>query len=281
VLILGSFLALESHFEKARELVGRIEDLFDGAAAFRVIAELYDYLGEVDRSIAWTMRARALEPDNHAHVEKLAEYYADLGDEEMALRLDSMGIGILFKLQRYDDMIEIAEFAMIDEPRNLRIRALLALAYNATGQYESAIHVLKDTGLPDSVFSGWRSTEESDGYLALENALYAVGEIELARELARFTVEELGYTDGYDWFLTVTKACDLAVLGEDDAARASLRRAKKGLHLPWDPVLKDAPCFDRFQDDPVYQATVRHFDEHRARLRERLPATLAEFGVTL
>ena len=75
----------------------------------------------------------------------------------------------------------------------------------------------------------------------------------------------------------LSKVCDLAVLGEGDAAWASLRRAKKLLHLPWEPVLKDSPCFDRFQDDPVYQATVHHFDEHRA----RLPATLAEFGVTL
>jgi hypothetical protein len=60
-----------------------------------------------------------------------------------------------------------------------------------------------------------------------------------------------------------------------------LRRAQKSPRLAWDPWLKDFPCFARFADDPVYQATIRHFDERRAQLRERLPATLAEFGVEL
>ena len=41
----------------------------------------------------------------------------------------------------------------------------------------------------------------------------------------------------------------------------------------------NTPNFDRFDDDPVYQATVRLFEDRRAMLRERLPATLAEFGV--
>jgi hypothetical protein len=58
-----------------------------------------------------------------------------------------------------------------------------------------------------------------------------------------------------------------------------LERVQLAFHLPWDPVLLDSPCFDRFDDDPVYLATVRHFEDRRAMLRERLPATLAEFGL--
>ncbi len=178
-------------------------------------------------------------------------------------------------------MIEIAEFAIIDQPNDLQLRGLLATAYNAVGRYENSIHILSNSGLPDSVFNGWRSPAEMQGYGAIQNALYAIGEVEMARELARFRVYEIGFPDSPEWVLTISQACDRAILGEDQEARQSLKRAQKGLHLAWDPALKDAPCFDRFADDPVYQQTVRYFDERRAMLRERLPATLAEFGVSL
>ena len=278
---LGAFLAMESRTDEAYQLLARIEELFDGAPAYRVIADIYEYLGDVDLSIVWTIRARDLEPGNPNHVARLAEFFADIGDHETAVRLDPNGIGILFKARRFEEMIDIAEFAMIDQPQDLQLRALLAVAYNATGQYESAIYVLSTTGLPDSVFNGWRSRTEMLGYAALKNALYAIGQVEMARKLARFAVEKIGYTDGYNWWLTITKACELAVLGDDEGTRNSLKRAQKGLHLVLDPLLKDAPCFGRFADDPVYQATVRYFDDRRAMLRERLPATLAEFGVEL
>jgi hypothetical protein len=51
--------------------------------------------------------------------------------------------------------------------------------------------------------------------------------------------------------------------------------------LAWDSILKDSPCFKPLANDPVYQKTVRSFDQRRAMLRERLPATLADFGVSL
>jgi TolB-like protein/Tfp pilus assembly protein PilF len=278
---LGTFLALNDETELAHQLIGRIEELFDGVVAYVLIANLFDLLGEVDKSIAWTLRARDLERANPSHVQKLAEYYADINDRETALRLDPNSIGILFKMRRYEEMIDIAEFAMIDQPHDLLLRSLLAMAYNATGQYESAIHVLSTTGLPDSVFKGFRSATEMHGYGALMNALYAIGQTEMARELARFRVYEVESPDGNNWALTISMACDRAILGEDDEARKSMEMALQARNLAWDPVLKDAPCFERFADDPVYQVVVRHFDEHREVLRERLPATLAEFGVEL
>ncbi|NIP19339.1 MAG: hypothetical protein GWM87_15150, partial [Xanthomonadales bacterium] len=79
-----------------------MEILFDSAAAYRVIGTLYSYLGDVDRSIAWTIRARDREPGDFSHVAKLAEYYTDIGEFETALRLDPGGIGILFKMRRYE-----------------------------------------------------------------------------------------------------------------------------------------------------------------------------------
>jgi len=37
----------------------------------------------------------------------------------------------------------------------------------------------------------------------------------------------------------------------------------------------------RYVEEPVYIDILDHFDERRHMLRERLPATLAEFGVEL
>jgi TolB-like protein len=263
---LGTFLGIEGVEDETRQLIRRVEDLFDNAVAYRVIGTLHSYLGDVDKSIAWTIRARRLEPDNPAHVAKLAEYYADIGDFETALDLDPDGIGILFKMRSFEETIDSAEMAMLDEPDDLRVRGVLAMAHNAIGNYEAAIHVLKDTGLPDSMINGWRTGEESDAYLALTNALYGAGESKAAHGLARWREDS---------------ACNLLILGEHDQARAMLGRAQNGLHLAWDPVLKDSPCFQRFREDPVYQATVRHFDERRAMLRGRLSSTLESFGVDL
>lgn len=278
---LGAFLGLEDYTTEAREVVGTIEQLFDGAPAYRVLADLLDYLGDVDRSIAWTIRARDLEPDNPSHVQKLAEFYVDIGDSDTALRLDPDAIGILFKMRRFEEVIDLAEFAILDQPQDMLLRAILATSYNAVGEYDSAIRVLSGTGLPESQFEGWRTAEEEYGFAALKNALYGLGETELARRLSQMTIDELGFSDSADWFQTVRKACNFAILGEDDRALATLSKAQQSFHLVWDPFLKDSPCFDRFQDNPVYQATVRHYDERRTMLRERLPATLAEFGVSL
>ena len=155
-----------------------------------------------------------------------------------------------------------------------------AIAHNAVGNYESAIHVLSDTGLPDSVLNGWRTIEEMDAYHALVNALYGLGEIEMARELARWR-EDWGHTDSQDWWVNLRSACDHLILDNENHARNLLKKAQQSLHLAWDPILRDSPCFRPVTDEPVYQATVRYFDERRVMLRERLPSTLAELVVNL
>jgi len=286
---LGSFLAIESaHPGDAREVVREVEELFDGAAAYRVIAQILAYLGDVDKSIAWTIRARDLEPDNSSHVYQIAEYFADIGDFDTALTLDPEGIGILFKARHYEQMIPLAELTMIDEPEDFQLRSILTIAQNAVGRFETSIHILTMAGLPELVYDGFRSGAEWNGLIALMNAYYGVGDIELARELAQIGLDysdrygkEYTKSRKYDWWWNVSSACEAALLGQDDKARVMLEGAQLGAHLPWDPILIDSPCFERFADDPVYLATIRHFEDRRTMLRERLPATLAEFGVAL
>ena len=49
----------------------------------------------------------------------------------------------------------------------------------------------------------------------------------------------------------------------------------------WEPQLQDSYCLKQLSDELIYQDVVRNQAERRAALRERLPATLAEFGVKL
>ncbi len=87
--------------------------------------------------------------------------------------------------------------------------------------------------------------------------------------------------DTNDWWVAVNLACIHAILGNDVEVYRRFQQALKGEHLPWDPMLKDVECFKRFADDPAYIAVVEHFDSLRAMLRERLPSTLAQYGVAL
>ena len=279
---LGTFFALENYPNEARTIVQQIEAIFEGATAYRVIAELHDHLGDVDQSIAWTIMARDLEPDNLLHVEKLAEYYTDIGDHQTAFDLTpDVGFGLLFKMRRYDEMIDQAELLMIDYPEAIQVRAYLAIAYNAIEKFDAAMRVLSTSGLLDAVANGWRSTTEWDGFIALINAASATGETAQAQELITLANSRGHDSDTPYWWITLGEACQQAILGRDDKTRLFLERAQKGNTLAWEPMLKDSPCFKRFSDDPVYQATVRHFDERRALLRARLPTTLAQFGVAL
>ena len=133
---LGQILGNEGKTEEVLELVDRIEQRFDDADAYRLISLLLELIGKVDEAIAWGIRARDLEPDNSDHDEWLAELYASIDDFETAKVLNpTPSIGLLFKMRRYDELIDAAEVRMIDEPDDVEVRYLLAFAYNTTGQY--------------------------------------------------------------------------------------------------------------------------------------------------
>jgi TolB-like protein/Tfp pilus assembly protein PilF len=281
---LGEYLGQEVRVEEVRSVMADIESLFDDAESYRVIGLLHELMGELDRAIAWTIRARDREPEKLDHVAKLADLYATMGDYETALRLEpDPGIGLLYRLRRYDDLIDTAEFLMIDNPGDVQIRYVLAFAYVATGQFESAIHVLSSTGQPDTVLNDQvRSTSDVEAYFTLINALDGAGvpdTVELAKSLAQES-EAHGYWGDIGW-IAVVRSCNLAILDRQGESLESLAMAKQSPRLRRMPLLLDNWCFQRLKDEPVYQDVVRDQEERRARLREQLPATLAEFGVEL
>jgi TolB-like protein/tetratricopeptide (TPR) repeat protein len=279
---LGQFLAINDQPGEARALVEQMQATFDSATAFRAIEKLYDLIGDVDHAIAWTIKARDAEPDNPLHVERLAELYTDIEDYETVSNLDpDTGVDVLFKMRRYDEMIEKAELEMIDRPEDMELRILLGFAYNATGQFDAAIRIITTSGLLDSFSHSRRNSEESNGFLVLLNAAYGSGEIDRARELAAWMRTTHYDADAADWWVALGRACTHAVLGQDDEVHYLFKRALESDHLAWEPILKDQQCFKRFADDPAYLAVVKHFDDRRAMLRKRLPATLAQYGVSL
>ncbi len=278
---LGEFLGKQGRADETLEIVRRVEELFDDIDSYVLIAWLQELAGNADQSIAWTIRARDLEPGNPLHIGRLAYLYAEIGDFDTALLLEpEPGVGLLFKMRRYEELIDIAEFLMIEEPEDKVLRYLLAFAYNATGQFESAVWVLGSTGLPDSVINGARLGDDLEGYMTLVNAVYGAGESQVADELAEFWISKQ-YAASMDWWQNTYWACTLAVLGRDAEALRRLQRSMRSSRLAWESILRDSTCFQRYTDEPIYQAVLQHFDEQRTGLRKRLPATLADFGVTL
>jgi len=279
---LGRFLALGGRTEETRDIVEQMTALFDGPAAYRAIADVLALLGDVDHAIAWTIKARDAEPDNPLHVQRLAEYYTDIGAYETAQALEpDLGVGLLFKMRRYDEMIEKGVDLYWDRPDDVQLQIYLALAYNATGRYNDALRMIEGSGALNTFPTARRSTVQFDAHTAMLNAAYGSGELEQAREIIRLS-QDAHYTgDTSDWWVSLGLGCINAILNDDEEVYRRFERALEGKNLAWEPMLKDVPCFDRFASDPKYLAVVRHFDELRAKLRERLPETLAEHGVSL
>jgi len=281
---LGDFLGKFSLYDDIPAVIEDIQELFDDAESYRLIGWLKELNGELDQAIAWTIRARDLEPDNPDHSGKLAGLYAMLGDDETALLLEpEPGVGLLFRMRRYQDLIDIAEFLMIEEPGDMDLRYLLAFAYNAIRQFESAIHILRSTGQPDIVLNETaRTVSDLEGFYTLINALAGAGQsesIEVANSLALWSHNGPWWGD-VGW-IGVHRGCGLAVLGRHEEALQQLVLATESPRLLWDPVIRDSWCFQSFADEPVYQNVLRDQEERRAALRARLPATLVEFGVEL
>jgi tetratricopeptide (TPR) repeat protein len=279
---LGEFLGTEGRVEETLQLAQRVQQLFDGVDGYRLIARLQELTGNIDQAIAWTIRARDIEPGNRDHVSRLAELYAEIGDFDTALALEpEPGVGLLFKMRRYGELIDDAEMLVIEEPDDMMLRYLLAFAYTATGQFESAIWVLSSTGLPESVMGNARMGSDWEGFFTLINASLGAGENEVALGLAQWWMDDDTHLVNADWWTATYTACALAVLGRDNEALQKLEQIRQSARLPWDPVLKDSACFQDYMDEPVYQETLQHFDERRAAIRKQLPATLAAFGVSL
>lgn len=278
---LGSYLGIERPPEKTLAVARQVETLFEGPAALRLIGLLHELVGEVDRAIAWTIKAKELEPENRDHDQRLAELFAVIGDFETALKLEpEPGVGLLYRMRRYEELIDTAELLMIEEPHDVILRYLLAFGHNALGNYDSALRILESTGQPDTVLLGIRASTDLEGFITLMNAAYSAGELEVARGLANFWTTK-SHPVNRDWWQDANWACAKVVEGDRTEALDRFSEIRQSARLPVRPILLDSPCLKALAEDPVYQETLEWVEAKRATLRERLPATLADFDVSL
>lgn len=279
---LGHFLGMNDRPGEVRALIEYMRATFDGASTHRAIAHLFDLVGDVDHAIAWTIKARDAEPDDPLHVERLAEYYTDIGEYGTVEKLTpDIGVGLLWKMRRYDEMIDKAEFQIIDFPGDIQMRVYLGFAYNVKGRFDDAIRMIDTSGLLETYRHTRRSSIEQDGFAVLLDAAYGSGEFDRARELGEWEQATHYESDSADWWIVFQNACTLAIRGKDAEVYRLFQRVQESNHLAWEPMLKDQLCFKRFANDPAYQAVVKHFDDRRELLRQRLPATLTQYGVSL
>jgi TolB-like protein/cytochrome c-type biogenesis protein CcmH/NrfG len=278
---LGEFLGKFGLVDEIPQVINDMQALFVDAEAYRVIALLYEMTGEVDRAIAWTIKAKDLEPENPDHVAKLAELYALIGNAETALSLEpEPNLAVLSHLRLYEDFIDTAEFMMIDQPENIELRYALGFAYMATGAFEQAIHVLSSTGQPYTITEDRaRTTSDVEAFVTLNNALIGSGlpdAVALGQSLAASMTEGMWGEIGWR---AMFESCNLSLTGRHEEALQHLQRIKESPRLRRPAVLRDMYCFRSFEQEPKYLDVLNDQESRRSALRARLPTTLAELGV--
>lgn len=277
---LGNFLGTQGRAEEVRDFIDEVKSVFPDDSAIELIARLHEFLGEVDHAIAWTLRARDRDPDNRAHNWRLAELYAVIGEDETARKLDSNGVGVLFMMRRYHELIDVGEELLFDEPEDIMARYLLAFAYNATRDYESAERILRLSGFPEEM-DGWPQAIDIEAGITYINSLLGLGRTEEAKELTRTIYFGRAHIEHDDWWVHVYRSCMNAVIEKEEAALAELEEVKGSPRIPWFPVIMDSPCFHRLESDPRYVAVLDNIEARRDDLRQRLPKTLQAYGVEL
>ena len=281
---LGNYLGNEARVDDVLELIELIEQRFESAESYRVIAHILDMIGRKDESIAWLVRARDKDPENPVYDWALAELFADIGDYVTAERLDpGPGLGLLLKMARYPEFIDAAEDKLFEDPGDLALRYSLAFAYNTTGEHRLAIWQLERAGVRGFVAPEVRQIMDLAAVYIWIDAMYAEGRIEEARE----TIEHLSnkYTPSHqatvNWWRMFHGACLISLQGFDEAALESIEKISGSLQLPFLYLVRDARCMKKFRDNTRFVTAIEAIEARQREIRERVPATLARFGVEL
>ncbi len=171
---------------------------------------------------------------------------------------------------------------MTDGPVDLNIQYALAFAYNASGEPGNAVYMLKSAGLPGTIQGTTRESISVQAVVHLIGGLYEIGEVAEATAIAE---EYLKRTQKYvdngasGWWPDVYQGCALAGIRRDEEALERLERLPDASGLVLYPLLLDSICFKHLQEDPRYVEVVKRVEARMAAYRERLPATLREYGL--
>ncbi len=274
---LGNFLGVTGQRDEALAVAAEITNRFSSATAFSTLAQIFEKTGDLDIAIAAAKKALSLAPGDRDLEAQLAELYAEIGDFETAARFEpTPGIGQLFWRRDFEALVDVAEEIVIDQPEEAQIWYMLGFGYNAAGDHDNAVRVLKIAGAPERAKSESNVGNDIVAMATLAAALDATGAKEEARETAEWTLSAaqrfLDFGGDQGWWAQSVKSCALAVLGRDDEAMAAFAAVNKGPGLSRLPWLKDAACYKRFADDARYKATIVAAERRQAEMRARVAA---------
>lgn len=279
---LGNFLGNEARVDEVHEFVELIQQRFDSAESYRVIARLLELVGDTDQSIAWLARARVSAPNNPVYRWALAELFIDIGDYETAQRLDPQPApGLLLKMGMYPEFIEAAEDRLFEEPGNVVLRYLLAFAYVTVDKPELALWQLERARLLDFVFPEVRQMWDLEAFSTWADAMDALGRNDESRERLEQLTFGRPHTQSINWWRQFMDACLFSLLDNEAAAIESFAKITESPRLPFLYLMRDARCVGKFRDDPRYQSVIDDIENRQRDLRIRLPATLQRFDVQI
>lgn len=279
---LGNFYGTTGHYDEALALAAEIEERFDDPAAYLIVARIYELTGDLDEAIGWAGRALERDPDNLEAKWMLGELYARLGDTAMAVYYEpGPSAARLYFSRSYENTIDEAAEAWLVEGESPLLSLLLALAYNATGRYDTTIQLLEHQRAGERVRRDSHSTTDLEVALQLADALNAAGRHEDAVELAAPLMDRFARFREVipeNFHPNLNLACLYSIVDDDENALQQLERMIEKRGMPWYPRVRDQPCFrDKFEDNPRYQAVLDALLEQKRKLRDRLPATLERF----
>jgi TolB-like protein/Flp pilus assembly protein TadD len=282
---LGYILAFEGYFDEALEVRDRILQLFPTAPGYLAAARISEAYGAPDEGIEYAIRARQMRPDDPDISGQLAEMYARIGDFDTALQLETEpGLGQLFWQGRYDELIDLGEELVIDRPNDADVLFLLAFAYNASGRFDNALYILELAGMPFAAWSESRRANELHALLTMAGALDAIEERERAVAMVDVEMERnhkfMAAVGNSTWIHHLFEACYLAVLGQHDEALSWLEESTQKQGAVWMPWLRDQACFQKFADEPRYQAVIKAHEDRLATIRQRLEEDLEKKNLT-
>jgi TolB-like protein/cytochrome c-type biogenesis protein CcmH/NrfG len=281
----AEYLALAEDMERVREIGAEIRARFDDARGYRALARLYETTGELDVGIAWGLKAYERDPGNPDAAGQVAELYVRIGEFDKASEFEpELGVGQLYWRQDYERLIDVASELILDTD-DPNVDYLLAFALNATGDPQTAIHILEGAGVRFEPGSDYNVPAA----LTYADALQAVGRDVDARGFAEAIARgERGGVLGAEadpalfargWWVNTNRACALLQVGNVDEALQRLGRIEASRGLADSSRLEDALCFHRVAEEPRYRRVIAGLRARQETLRERLPMTLLEHGV--
>lgn len=277
----AEYLAIMERMDEAREVGEQIRTRFPNERGYRALARLYETTGDLDLGIAWGLRAYRENPANPETPLQLAELYARIGDFDTAAEFetDPPGVSLLWLRGDYDRLSYEAGVLTISFPEP-KLYAMYAFALNALNESRNAVDVLQSRGMVGEPGAEYLTSALDEALTIYIDALQAVGGRDAeALALAERKLETIDGSLDKSWWVTTYHSCTLLQLGRDAEALEILGTIKLGKGLAWTPLIRDSFCFRRVADEPLYQDVLAHLETRQAQLRERLPATLLEYGV--